>query len=246
MADKGLKRSVADIFPDAIHLPCCFHLLQNAKKKGAVDVALFWWVQASPSVAEFELRMEKLAQKSHGNAVEYLSKIEEYWVLHQQVDLGVQTFGFRTSNLSEILNARLLLKRELPPFLIMMATCRMAAKDLVEACIFASKLKETMGKEPLTPYAIAVGKKIRAEAENAGLQGTIEVVADRDGCVVEPASFGRVKQTHGLNSRRVLAPTDTDDGSCECKKNFTMGYYCIHAYVAERFNLIVFQKSDTG
>ena len=73
MADKGLKRSVADIFPDAIHLPCCFHLLQNAKKKGAVDVALFWWVQASPSVAEFELRMEKLAQKSHGNAVEYLA-----------------------------------------------------------------------------------------------------------------------------------------------------------------------------
>ena len=76
--------------------------------------------------------MEKLAQKSHGNAVEYLSKIEECWVLHQQVDLGVQTFGFRTSNLSEILNARLLLKRELPPFLIMMSTCRMAAKDLVE------------------------------------------------------------------------------------------------------------------
>lgn len=61
--DKGLKRSVADIFPDAIHLPCCFHLLQNAKKKGTVDIALFWWVQASPNVAEFELRMEKLAQK---------------------------------------------------------------------------------------------------------------------------------------------------------------------------------------
>jgi hypothetical protein len=210
-----------------------------------VDIALFWWVQASPSAEEYEERMEKFAKKSHDAAVEYLRKVERNWILYQHIELGVKTFGFRTSNLSEILNSRLLQKRELPPFLVFMATCRMASNDLVAACLVASQLKATIKQETLTPYAIALGRNIRADAEKSNLQGTVEVADDdgRDSCVVGPHMFGRAKETYGLKSRRVVAPSDTDEGSCECSQNLTTGYYCKHAYVAERLNLSETQKS---
>ena len=125
-----------------------------------MDIALFWWVQASPSAEEYEERMEKFAKKSHDAAVEYLRKVERNWILYQHIELGVKTFGFRTSNLSEILNSRLLQKRELPPFLVFMATCRMASNDLVAACLVASQLKATIKQETLTPYAIALLSKV--------------------------------------------------------------------------------------
>ena len=236
-ADKGLAAAISRVWPNAVHLPCCFHLLQNAKKKGNVDPVQFWLLQTSATETEFQSRLKVFASKHSDDVVTYLRNIEQPWILYEHVELGIRTYGFRTSNLSEILNATLLQTRELPPLPLMMATCRHAANELQRACDLASAWEDN--GDVLVPYAVKLGEKTKQEA--LGLQGTREVGGSSATCVVDAVQAGRQRQTFSLAARRVTAAADNDDdtaGMCECMKPSMLGFWCKHAYTAEWFSVL--------
>ena len=232
-ADKGLAAAVASVFPLATHLPCCFHLLQNAKRQGPVNPTMFWLLQTSASQEEFDTRMATFATKHSEKVVQYLQDVTQPWILFQHVELQICTYGFRTSNLSEILNSTMLKTRSLPPLPLMMATTRHASDELQRSVRLATQLQGS--SEQLVPYAVKMGETIKAEA--MGLQGTAERVGEKEVCVVDIAQTGPKRKVFSLAARRVTPPDDGPDGAagdCDCKKPVMLRFWCKHALVAER------------
>jgi transposase-like protein len=120
---KGLGAAVRDLCSESTHCACCFHLLENTRKRDrALEPKTFWWVQAAVTVQEFDTRMQTWSQTSP-DAVRYLqSEIDTgtIWTTYQHIEREVRTWGWRTSNLSEIVNSRLLSTRTFPALALML------------------------------------------------------------------------------------------------------------------------------
>ena len=226
---KGLAKAVKEECPRSTHLACCFHLLENTRKTDRqLDAKLFWWVQASFSSDEFERRMTKWEESSPA-AVAYLRKQTQegtIWITHQYIDCEIQTWGLRTSNLSEIVNARLLQTRHFPPLALMSATTRQLSLDIVNAKAFGEKLFNK--GSTLTPYA----QKL-CEAANRTHMPLHAHPIDDNTCQVNSVRGGTRPDSH--STRTVTFPQPPHQrGHCTCHMPTLTGVYCDHAFRAER------------
>ena len=253
---KGLQTGVQEECPNSTHLACCFHLLENTRKRDPMlDKGTFWWVQAAHTEKEFTRRMDKWREKSKA-AVEYLEKQTAdgvLWVTYQYLQADVRTWGLRTSNLSEIVNARLLQIRNIPILALMVATSRQLSNDIVRA----KKDAAAMSSEPgiVTPYAQRITSNVRQRTVglHAHTFSNTECDVDRPRRhastpdtvtmrrVVMPTPSVRADpDPHEHLERQGQAATEGDEveahpyGSCECAGPFLLGLYCEHAYTAER------------
>ena len=233
---KGLQTGVQEECPNSTHLACCFHLLENTRKHDPhLDKGMLWWVQAAHTEKEFKRRMQKWREKN-SSAVEYLQKQTDdgvLWVTYQYLQAGVRTWGLRTSNLSEIVNARLLQTRNIPILALMVATSRQLSNDIVRA----KKDAAAMSSDPgiVTPYAQKITSNMRQRA--VGLQA--HAFSNTECDVDRPRRHASTPDANTL--MRVVMPradlSPDDDlhcGSCDCAGPFLLGLYCEHAYTAER------------
>jgi hypothetical protein len=236
--DKGLHNAVQSRYGDddvsgskgAIHLPCCFHLLQNVLSK--VDrnfpPKLFWWLQKSRSAEDLEDRMERL-RGEWGTAIEYLSNVKQAWVAYQHATLGAVTWGLRTSNLSEIVNSWILKERALPPYAFMSVTTRMLSLLARESSEEAARLANR--GDIVTPYAVRMCSIIKEKA--AGLHANIHSNQ------IATVDFTMPSTAPSSRACRVCVPSHDASGqvvpgTCTCLQPELTGLYCRHAYVAEK------------
>ena len=145
----------------------------------------------------------------------------------QYIENKVQTWGLRTSNLSEIVNSRLLTTRTFPPLALMSATTRQLSLDIVMAKARAEDL--TRRDSTLTPYA-------RKMCEHANLNHVhlkAAPINDRT-CDVSPKRGG--KEPDANPTHRITFPDRQTciKGDCTCTLPTLTGVYCQHAVCAER------------
>jgi hypothetical protein len=161
--------------------------------------------------------------------VEYLRTQTEngtIWVAYQYVERQVMTWGMRTSNLSEVVNSRLLSTRNFPLLLsIMSTTTRHLSLDIVQS---KEKTCKLLAKgHCMTPFAQKMVDQVKV------LQDLFQThPVNHNICYVNSVRGGQ--ETDPLSTCRVTFPDPAPGtpGSCTCQKPMLPGLFCEHAYCA--------------
>jgi len=116
-------KSFFEEFPDAYHIFCTWHLLNNVFDKNGAGVSrsqevenLIWGLQASENKAEFDSKFVLLARESR-DAAAYLGKLpRERWVTYAMSEVfGVYAHGVKTNQQVESQNGSIRGARHFPP-----------------------------------------------------------------------------------------------------------------------------------
>ena len=201
----------------------------------------FWGAQSSLSAAEFETFIQSMGKKGLTNFADYLSKVDDTWKLYEWADMGLLTYGLKTSNLSEIDNSSCLKIRDMPPCQMFCALILKRMKKSYDESEEAARLYVEAVKpgETLTPYA---HKKCEDAVEESQTWQVLRMtpteclVSKKDGPCAQQyrVRFPTAEKYSTNNPDDQLAHDIVHEPSCDCKVPQTQGLYCRHAVAAER------------
>ncbi|GMI58670.1 hypothetical protein TeGR_g12015, partial [Tetraparma gracilis] len=150
--DKGMGAFFKE-FPDAFHLFCTWHLINNvfdpragkARRSPAIE-KLIWGLQASESKEEFEKKLTGLAAESR-NAADYLGNLPpEKWVAYAMAEAyGVFAHGVKTNQQVESQNGSISEARCHAPLQCIHLIVNIISQRMVRWTKAAKKMAETDG-----------------------------------------------------------------------------------------------------